>query len=167
MATTTKKNKTSSSVHQYVSTKPNTSLPTYEQQTYSSTTFNKDMPYSYKPNTVTANVYDGPTFQAQEYTSNYTPQNYQNGYRPGTFNGNYQARSYTSNYKPTEFTDTYNPGQYQSAYLPKIESALNNVTNWNYDPMQDASYQALAKVYGARGNLAAKSTLADAAMLNG
>ena len=44
---------------------------------------------------------------------------------------------------------------------------MNAVNNWNYDPLQDASYQALAKIYGARGNTAAKNTLADAAALNG
>ena len=58
-------------------------------------------------------------------------------------------------------------GSYSSKYTPKINTALNNVTNFKYDPMQDASYQALAKVYGARGNIAAKDTLADAASLNG
>lgn len=38
---------------------------------------------------------------------------------------------------------------------------------FSYDPMQDASYQALARVYTNRGNKAAQSTMADAAMLNG
>lgn len=58
-------------------------------------------------------------------------------------------------------------GKYSSKYGKQIDAALNNVTNFKYDPMQDASYQALAKVYGARGNIAAKDTLADAAALNG
>lgn len=59
------------------------------------------------------------------------------------------------------------PGTYTSKYGAQIDAALNNVTNFKYDPLKDASYQALAKVYGARGNIAAKDTLADAAALNG
>ena len=61
----------------------------------------------------------------------------------------------------------YQLGTYDSKYGDQLDSALNTVVNWKYDPMQDASYQALAKVYGARGNRAAKDTLADAASLNG
>lgn len=61
----------------------------------------------------------------------------------------------------------YVPQTYTSQYGGQIDAALNNITNFKYDPMQDASYQALAKVYGARGNIAAKDTLADAAALNG
>ena len=61
----------------------------------------------------------------------------------------------------------YVPGTYTSKYGAQIDAALKNVTNFKYDPLQDASYQALAKVYGARGNIAAKDTLADAAALNG
>jgi len=61
----------------------------------------------------------------------------------------------------------YKAGTYQSQYGDQLKSALDTVTNWKYDPMQDANYQALAKVYGARGNIAAKNTLADAASLNG
>lgn len=56
---------------------------------------------------------------------------------------------------------------YTSQYGDQIATALNDVTNFTYDPLQDASYQALAKIYGARGNIAAKDTLADAASLNG
>lgn len=149
MATTNKQKNQTSSYYKSVSTKPTVELPSWDPKTYSSKTFNKDMPYAYKPNTITADVYDGPTFNPQEYVSNYKPQNYQSSYTPG------------------QFTDTYEPGQYQSAYLPRIDAALNNVTNWKYDPLQDASYQALAQVYGARGNLAAKNSLADAAALNG
>lgn len=62
---------------------------------------------------------------------------------------------------------TYVPQTYTSAYQPQIDEVMNKVTNWNYDPMQDANYQALAKVYGARGNTAAKNSMADAAALNG
>ena len=61
----------------------------------------------------------------------------------------------------------YVPGQFTSRYQPRIDEALNTVTNWSYDPLQDANYQALAKVYEARGNIAAKNSVADAAALNG
>ena len=61
----------------------------------------------------------------------------------------------------------YQAGTYNSQYGDQISNALNTVTNWKYDPMSDANYQALAKVYGARGNIAAKNSLADAAALNG
>ena len=61
----------------------------------------------------------------------------------------------------------YVPQTYTSQYGGQIDAALNDITNFKYDPLQDASYQALAKVYGARGNIAAKDTLADAAALNG
>lgn len=62
---------------------------------------------------------------------------------------------------------TYTPGTYNSQYQGQLDTALDKVVNWKYDPLQDASYQALAKIYGARGNQAAKDTLADAAALNG
>lgn len=61
----------------------------------------------------------------------------------------------------------YTPGAYKSQYQGQLKDAMQTVTDWKYDPMQDASYQALAKVYGERGNRAAKNTLADAAALNG
>lgn len=61
----------------------------------------------------------------------------------------------------------YMPGTYNSQYQGQLNSALDKVVNWKYDPLQDASYQALAKIYGARGNIAAKDSLADAAALNG
>lgn len=59
------------------------------------------------------------------------------------------------------------PASYSSQYQGQIDAALNNVTNFKYDPLQDASYKALAKVYTANGDRAAKSTMADASMLNG
>lgn len=62
---------------------------------------------------------------------------------------------------------SYKIGKYTSRYGDQLDSALNTVVNWNYNPMEDANYQALAKIYGARGNIAAKDTLADAASLNG
>lgn len=61
----------------------------------------------------------------------------------------------------------YVPGVYQSQYADQIAASRDNLTNWKYNPLEDASYQALAKIYGARGNVAAKNTLADAAALNG
>ena len=61
----------------------------------------------------------------------------------------------------------YVPKTYTSQYGDQLNTALDTITNFKYDPLQDASYQALAKVYGARGNIAAKDTLADAAALNG
>lgn len=64
---------------------------------------------------------------------------------------------------PAAFT----PGTYTSEYADQLNSAVDRVINWQYDPMKDASYQALAKLYGARGNIAAKNSLADAAALNG
>lgn len=63
--------------------------------------------------------------------------------------------------------EAYQAGTYNSQYADQLSNALNTVTNWKYDPMSDANYQALAKVYGARGNIAAKNSLADAAALNG
>ncbi len=56
---------------------------------------------------------------------------------------------------------------YTSRYGDRLDTAIEGVTNFQYDPMKDASYQALAKVYGKRGEAAAKNTIADASMLNG
>lgn len=77
-------------------------------------------------------------------------------------------------YNPISYVKTKNPGKYKSAYTGQLKAAMRdlnaaraNVLNFQYDPLQDASYQALAQVYGNRGNMAAKDTLADAAMLNG
>ena len=74
--------------------------------------------------------------------------------------------------KPNAYKDiaapaAYAPGTYTSEYADRIAGALDTVTNWSYDPMKDASYQAMAKVYNQRGNIAAKNSLADAAALNG
>ena len=70
-------------------------------------------------------------------------------------------------YTPEVFKESYNPETYRSDYQDRMDAALNNVLNFQYDPLQDASYQALAKVYGQRGNIAAKNSLGDAAALNG
>lgn len=59
------------------------------------------------------------------------------------------------------------PSAYSSKYQGNIYAAMDKVTNFKYDPMEDASYRALAKVYNERGNKAAKDTMGDAAALNG
>ena len=88
-------------------------------------------------------------------------------YQQQAFTGTYDQQAFTGTYTPTEYTDLYNPGKYQSQYMPQIQESVNKLANWKYDPLQDASYQALAKVYGARGDRAAKTSMADAAALNG
>lgn len=86
---------------------------------------------------------------------------------PANTVGPYTPTTYASDYKPGTYNDAYNPEQYNSRYGQQIEQGLNNITNWQYNPLQDANYQALAREYGRRGNQAAKNTLADAAALNG
>lgn len=83
--------------------------------------------------------------------------------------GSYQPiKNTVGSYQPIKNTvSPYVAGTYKSQYQNQIDAGREQLTNWQYDPMKDASYQALAKVYGARGNLAAKNTLADAASLNG
>lgn len=70
-------------------------------------------------------------------------------------------------YKPMSYAKIAKPGEYKSAYGNQIAASRNQLMNWKYDPMKDANYQALAAVYGARGNQAAQDTLGDAAALNG
>ena len=125
----------------------------YSQTSFSSSSYGG----TYKPNTIQS------TFKAKDAKNTYKPQSYeantlQNTYRPTELNVNYNPEMYKSNYQI---------GNYQSQYQGQLDDALNRVTNWNYDPMQDANYRALAKVYSAQGNLAAKNSLADAAALNG
>ena len=69
----------------------------------------------------------------------------------------------TASYVPP----TYVAPTYTSRYGEQLDSALKGVTDFKYDPLKDASYQALAKVYGKRGEAAAKNTMGDAAALNG
>ena len=96
------------------------------------------------------------------------PADYQASTYNGTYKqGNYNASKYNGTYNPKTYKSGYKQGTYNSKYQKQVDAALNNVVNWNYDPMQDANYQALAKVYNAQGNLAAKNSLADAAALNG
>lgn len=72
-----------------------------------------------------------------------------------------------ASYNPVSYVKPTAPGSYTSAYADQLTDARNNVLNFKYDPLQDASYQALAKIYGARGNQAAQDTLGEAASLNG
>lgn len=51
-----------------------------------------------------------------------------------------------------------------------LDAALNKVTNreeFSYDPLKDANYQAMAKLYDKQGTKAAQDTMGDAAALNG
>lgn len=59
---------------------------------------------------------------------------------------------------------------YKSQYANQMSGLLNNVTNrqeFSYNPLEDANYQALAKVYNANGLKAQQDTLGQAASLNG
>ena len=77
-------------------------------------------------------------------------------------------------YNPISYTKTKKPGTYTSAYTgqmnaarQQMDAARTNLMNFRYDPLQDAQYQAMAQIYGARGNQAAQDTLGEAAALNG
>ena len=62
------------------------------------------------------------------------------------------------------------PEAYQSQYGDQIASGMDKVTNreaFSYDPLKDANYQAMAKLYTQQGNKAAKDAMGDAAALNG
>lgn len=64
----------------------------------------------------------------------------------------------------------YERPAYESKYQGQLDAAIDNVANrkeFTYDPLKDANYQALAKVYGKQGEQAAKNTMGDAAALNG
>ena len=59
---------------------------------------------------------------------------------------------------------------YKSQYANQMAGLLNNVTDrqeFSYNPLEDANYQALAKVYNANGLKAQQDTLGQAAALNG
>lgn len=77
------------------------------------------------------------------------------------------AKKAKAKYNPISYIKYKNPGAYTSQYANQLASARNQLMNFRYNPLQDASYQALAQVYNARGNIAAQDTLADAASLNG
>ena len=70
-------------------------------------------------------------------------------------------------YNPIAYVNPAKPGAYKSAYAKQLTNARNQLLNFKYDPLKDAQYQAMAQVYGARGNQAAQDTLGDAAALNG
>lgn len=77
-------------------------------------------------------------------------------------------------YNPISYTRTARPGNYTSAYIKQMRTARKqmdkaraDLMNFKYDPLKDAQYQAVAQVYGARGNVAAQDTLGEAAALNG
>lgn len=64
----------------------------------------------------------------------------------------------------------YTNTKYNSKYESQLADALNKVTNrenFAYDPLKDASYQALSKIYTKRGEQARQNTLGDAAALTG
>lgn len=70
-------------------------------------------------------------------------------------------------YDPTAYVKVANPGQYASKYKTQLDGIMGQMLNYKYNPLEDARYQALAEIYGARGNRAAQDTLGDAASLNG
>lgn len=75
---------------------------------------------------------------------------------------------YVSTKTPTVKAPTYSaPSAYSSKYGTQLDSALDKVVNWSYDPTKDASYQSLAKLYTQRGEQSARNTMGDAASLNG
>ena len=78
-----------------------------------------------------------------------------------------KAKKAKATYDPIAYVNPINPGTYTSAYADQLANARNQLLNFKYDPLQDAQYQAMAQVYGARGNQAAQDTLGDAASLNG
>lgn len=64
----------------------------------------------------------------------------------------------------------YEQPTYTSKYQGQLDAALDKVTNaekFEYDPLKDANYSAMAKMYQKQGEQAAKNTLGDAAALNG
>ena len=77
------------------------------------------------------------------------------------------AKKKKSTYNPLSYVKIAKPADYVSPYESQLGDAMTQSLNFKYDPMQDANYQTLAKIYGARGNQAAKDTLGDAAALNG
>lgn len=64
-----------------------------------------------------------------------------------------------------------NKDPFKSAYSEQIaalvQKAQDNTANFKYDPMADASYQALAKEYARLGDRANENTLANQAALTG
>lgn len=60
--------------------------------------------------------------------------------------------------------------QYVSKYADQIDAGLNSIVNreeFSYDPLKDANYQSMAKLYQKQGRQAAQNAMGDAAALNG
>lgn len=60
--------------------------------------------------------------------------------------------------------------QYKSKYADQINAGLNSIVNreeFSYDPLKDANYQSMAKLYQKQGRQAAQNAMGDAAALNG
>lgn len=60
--------------------------------------------------------------------------------------------------------------QYVSKYADQINAGLNSIVNreeFSYDPLKDANYQSMAKLYQKQGRQAAQNAMGDAAALNG
>lgn len=71
---------------------------------------------------------------------------------------------------PIQTAEYIAPEAYKSGYQGQIDEYLGKIANreaFEYNPLEDASYQSLAKIYNKRGEQAAKNTMGDAAMLNG
>ena len=67
------------------------------------------------------------------------------------------------NWAPSQFQR----GQYQSEYADLIKAAADRVSNWNYDPANDASYRSYARQYAKAGSNAYEDTLARLASRTG
>ena len=67
------------------------------------------------------------------------------------------------NWAPSQFQR----GQYQSEYADLIKAAADRVSNWNYDPSNDASYRSYARQYTKAGSNAYEDTLARLASRTG
>lgn len=77
---------------------------------------------------------------------------------------------YTGKAHKPKNAPTYTQREYTNQYADRIAAALDKVENYGpfeYNPLQDASYKALARIYDARGAKAARDTMGDAAAMNG
>lgn len=61
----------------------------------------------------------------------------------------------------------YKLPKYTSQYASAIDQSISDLTNFQYDPMQDASFRAMASWYNSAGEQAAKNTMGDVAATNG
>lgn len=84
--------------------------------------------------------------------------------------GDYQAPQFNQTYQKPTFGSEYQQANYESKYQDQIDAGMNKILNrekFEYDPLKDTNYQALAGLYSQQGDKAAKDTMADAAALNG